>query len=237
MVILVGKFGENHMTAGWVTLGYMHLSFMPAVGFSVAVSSLVGRYIGAGQPDIAAARARTGLCLAMVYMTICAAAFWVFREPMIKFFLPGVIDEVQAREIINIGGKLMICAALFQTVDAFGIIYAGALRGAGDTVWPGLITIIYSWGLIVGGGWLMTEFFPQLESLGPWVGAAVYIILLGLTMWWRFESGKWRNIDLLGKEQITIDAQKVAPVSPGPPASTADAAIRDFAESESEAIN
>ena len=58
MSALVGSFGELHMNAGWIALSYMHLSFMPAVGFSVAVTSLVGRYIGAGQPDIAAARAR-----------------------------------------------------------------------------------------------------------------------------------------------------------------------------------
>jgi MATE family multidrug resistance protein len=61
MSVLVGKFGENHMTAGWAALGYMHLSFMPAIGFSVAITSLVGKYIGAGAPDTAVARARLGL--------------------------------------------------------------------------------------------------------------------------------------------------------------------------------
>ena len=43
--------------AGWATLRYMHLSFMPAVGFGIAVTSIVGRNIGAGRPDIAVARA------------------------------------------------------------------------------------------------------------------------------------------------------------------------------------
>ena len=32
MTLLVGKFGEIHLTAGWATLRFMHLSFMPAVG-------------------------------------------------------------------------------------------------------------------------------------------------------------------------------------------------------------
>jgi hypothetical protein len=39
--------------------------------------------------------------------------------------------------------------------------------------------------------------FPQLESLGPWLGAAAYIIVYGITMAWRFESGRWRSIRLL----------------------------------------
>jgi len=37
MSVLVGQFGTDHMTAAWAVLTYMHLSFMPAVGFSAAV--------------------------------------------------------------------------------------------------------------------------------------------------------------------------------------------------------
>jgi MATE family multidrug resistance protein len=176
----------------------MHLSFMPAVGFSVAVTSLVGRYIGAGQPDVAMARARLGLRLAMGYMTACAVVFFVFRHPLIGFFVAGRdVPPEQAATIVAIGGKLMICAAVFQTMDAIGIIYTGALRGAGDTVWPGVATMILSWVILVAGGWVMVVLFPGLESVGPWIAAAVYVIVYGFFMWWRFESGRWRSISLV----------------------------------------
>ncbi len=198
MSVLVGVFGTDHMTAGWAALGYLHLSFMPAVGFSVAVTSLVGRYIGAGQPDIAMARARLGLGLAMGYMTACAVVFFVFRHPLIGFFVAGQgVPPEQAAAIIAIGGKLMICAAVFQTMDAIGIIYTGALRGAGDTVWPGVATMILGWTMLVGGGWVMVALFPGLESVGPWIAAAAYVIVYGFAMWWRFESGRWRSISLV----------------------------------------
>ncbi len=198
MSVLVGIFGEDHMTAGWATLGYMHLSFMPAVGFSVAVTSLVGKYVGAGQPDIAVSRARLGLALAVGYMTVCAVIFYVFRHPLISFFVAAKeLPPDRAARIIEIGGRLMICAAVFQTMDAFGITYTGALRGAGDTVWPGMVTIVYSWVFIVAGGWSIAVLWPQLESVGPWIAAAFYLLVFGATMWWRFESGRWRKIRLL----------------------------------------
>ncbi|MCH8006734.1 MAG: MATE family efflux transporter [Planctomycetes bacterium] len=198
MSVLVGRFGENHMTAGWAALGYMHLSFMPAIGFSVAVSTLVGKYVGAGQPDTAVARARLGLALAVGYMTCCALIFFLFRHGLIGFFVASRnLEPAVAAEIIEIGGKLMICAALFQTLDAVGITYTGALRGAGDTVWPGMVTILYSWVFLVAGGWSVAVLWPQQESVGPWISAAVYIILYGLTMSWRFEGGRWRSIRLL----------------------------------------
>ena len=198
MSVLVGRFGENHMTAGWAALGWMHLSFMPAVGFSVAVTSLVGKYVGAGEPDVAVARARLGLGMAVGYMTICGLIFFLFRSQLIGLFVSGKdLDPAQAQEIIEIGGWLMICAAIFQTADAFGITYSGALRGAGDTVWPGVVTVIYSWVFIVAGGWSIAVLWPQLGSVGPWIAASAFVIAYGVTIWRRFEGGRWRSIRLL----------------------------------------
>lgn len=229
MTVMVGKFGENHMTAGWIALGYMHLSFMPAVGFSVAVTSIVGKYIGAGDPDTAVHRARLGLRLAVGYMTVCGLLFFVLRYWLVAQFVGGDVTPEQAEHIIDIGAKLMICAAVFQTVDAFGIVYTGALRGAGDTVWPGVVTMIYSWLFIVAGGYAMIEWAPKLESVGPWIAAAVYIVMFGLTMCWRFESGRWRSIQLLSDDSRQ-EAAEIAPLGPGPPASAPDASVRDIAE-------
>lgn len=230
MTILVGQFGAEHMAAGWIALGYMHLSFMPALGFSVATTSLVGRYQGAGRPDLALARARLALAMAMTYMTLCAALFVIFRGPLIALFVAGAEDVERAAEIIRIGRALLICAAVFQTFDAIGVVYAGALRGAGDVIWPGVVTVVYSWVLIVGGGLVAIRYLPQLESIGPWVAAAIYISLFGLTMGARFESGRWRSIRLV--ESGSGDpgrgrASRTAPIGPAPPATDPEGSGRD----------
>ena len=43
MTVFVGKYGTNAMAAGWIALGYLHLSFMPAIGINVAINSIVGK--------------------------------------------------------------------------------------------------------------------------------------------------------------------------------------------------
>jgi MATE family multidrug resistance protein len=197
MTVLVGHFGEASLTAGWICLSWMRLSFMPANGFSVAAKSLVGRYIGAGQPDTAAQRARLSVGVTMVWMSICAAGFIIFREQMISMFVAGDVSPEEAREIVEIGGRLMFVVAFFQTIDALGIVYSGALGGAGDVIWPGVLTVIYAWGPLVLGGWLFITYMPQLAAVGPWIAAAIYVILLGVTMAWRFERGRWRSITLV----------------------------------------
>jgi MATE family multidrug resistance protein len=196
MTVLVGHFGELHLTAGWSTLRYMHLSFMPAVGFSVATTALVGRYIGAGKPDLASNRAHWALGMAVVYMTVCGLAMAIWRDSLVGVFVDGD-DAAVAAEVVAIGAQLMICAAVFQTFDAVGIVYTGALRGAGDTLVPGVATIVLSWSLIVGlGAWLAWN-RPEWASVGPWVGASAYIVVYGVWMALRFERGAWRRIRLL----------------------------------------
>lgn len=198
MSYLVGLFGELHLVAGWGTLRFMHLAFMPAVGFSVATTSLVGKYIGAGRPDVAAHRARVGVLMAVIYMTACGLLMAIFREGLLHVFTQGeAAKPEEVAEILRIGSSMMICAAVFQTFDALGIVYSGALRGAGDTVVPGVVTVVLSWTVIVGGGWALARFVPQWSSLGPWIASAAYIIVLGFVMAGRFESGRWRRIRLL----------------------------------------
>ncbi|MFM9958193.1 MAG: MATE family efflux transporter [Phycisphaerales bacterium] len=200
----VAQFGAAHNAASWITLQYMHLSFMPAVGMSIAVQAMVGKAIGAGDPDLARARARLGTWVTIAYMGACALVMVVFRVPLVELFVnhapAGGASELSNADpelVLMIGGQLLILAAVFQMFDAVGITMIGALRGAGDTLWPGVMTVVLAWGLIIGGGKLITELRPEWGALGPWIGAAAYIIAFALAMAWRWKSGKWRSMKIV----------------------------------------
>ena len=197
MTVLVGTFGENSMTAGWIVLGYMHLSFMPAVAISFAANTLVANSIGAGNPELAKRRARWSVGLSVVFMTVCAIFFVVFRGPMIELFIGGDVDPAQYDEILEIGVQLMLVMALCQALDALGITYSGALRGAGDVVWPGIFIAISSWVFIIGLGYGLAYWVPELGAIGPWIGAVIYIVVVGIGMAWRFERGHWKSIQII----------------------------------------
>jgi MATE family multidrug resistance protein len=194
MVYLVSHFGPQHATAGWIAHQYMSLSFMPAVGLSVACTALVGKYQGMQRSDLAVHRAWLAIRLALVYMGLCGLAFFFFREQLIRFFLRGDTPPEQVEEIIRLGSKFLIATAAFQLFDAVAMTVSGALRGAGDTVVPGVATVVLSWTIIVGGGLALTKWAPHLESLGAWIAAASYIALLCLFLLARFLSGKWKSI-------------------------------------------
>lgn len=231
MTYLLGEAGaragdapEVHNAVGWIALRYMHISFMPALGLSIAVTAMVGRCMGMRRPDLAAQRAWLGLGLTMAYMGTCALAFVLFRRPLIRTFIPESMPAQQVEQMVAIGSAVMIAAAVFQLFDAIAITIIGALRGAGDTVWPGILTIGLSWACIVGGGHAMMWLYPELGSLGPWLAASAYIVLLGVAVLVRFIRGRWRRIDLVARgrrsaagadQPMAVPADAVAGTTPG----------------------
>jgi MATE family multidrug resistance protein len=197
MVFLVGRFGPVHSTAGWIAHQWMSLSFMPSVGLSIAVTAAVGKCLGAKRADLAARRAWTGLGLALAYMGTCGVLFVVFGRQMIELFIEHQTPEADRAVLVGLGVKFLYATAAFQLFDAIAMTLSGALRGAGDTVWTGIATLVCSWTLIVGGGIALVEFAPGLKSVGPWIAAASYIIVLALLILFRFLAGKWKTMALL----------------------------------------
>jgi MATE family multidrug resistance protein len=191
--------GTIQLTASTVAMRYEQLAFMPAIGISIAATALVGRYIGEKKPHLAQRRVYAALVLAVGYMGLCGLSFWFWRQGLIRFYLTldQPSDAALVGQIVRVGGWVLIIGAIFQVFDATGIIFIGALRGAGDTLWPMVVSAVLNLSIILGGGYLMLHLFPRLESLGVWMACAAYVIILGVVMLARFRAGKWRRINLL----------------------------------------
>ena len=139
--------------------------------------------------------------IALVYMGFIGACFFLFRAPIMKFWAP--LDD----KVVEAGVNILIFAAIFQIFDAIAIIYIGALRGAGDTVWLAVISGIASIVILGLGGYAVVTFLPQLGALGPWGIALVEIAFVGFSHRWRFNSRKWMRIDLFKRRVADMPAE------------------------------
>lgn len=222
-MLVIAAFGTEAMAANTFIMRYMSLSFMPAFGISAAVTALVGRYIGRGMPDVAASRAHLGFRVTAVYMLICAAVFLLFRNRLMHVFT----DDSQ---VVKWGAMLLIFAAFYQIFDAIYIVYCGALRGAGDTLVPALATAGLCWLCVVGLGYTVATWLPQLGLAGPWTVATIYGVILGVFMWVRFARGAWRAIRIdrdqspeleAGARGAVLSAESTPSVRSGSPEPTA----------------
>ncbi len=199
--VLVGRyFGKDDQLATNAAWQYLRISFMPAIGVGFALSSLVGHAIGMRDFQRAIRITRLVMLMLLGYMLVMSVIFFAFRYQLIGFF-----DSDP--DVIRIGASVMICAALFQIFDALGISYSGALRAAGDTLVPSIVYMLSHWILVVGGGVIMAEYFPQLRSLGPWIAATVLISFTGVYYWWRWHGRAWTRIDIFSSENSHQTAQ------------------------------
>ena len=186
---LVGRFGKEALAATSAVLSYTNVSAMPIVGISTALTAAVGKGIGAGRKDRALKQTHISLKLALIYMGFVGACFFFLRDALMVFWS-------QDQQVIEIGAKILICAALYQVFHAARIVYGGALRGAGDTLWLALISGIGAVGVLGIGGLLVAWLLPSFGALGPWTMATLSIVIVGLADCWRFRSGRWMKIDL-----------------------------------------
>jgi MATE family multidrug resistance protein len=186
---VMAAFGTAAMAANAFMFRYMVVSFMPAFGMSAAVTALVGRYIGMGRPDIARARANLGFIVTAVYMVTCGLGFYLGRNQLISLFSSD--PEVQ-----RIGAQMLAFAAVYQFFDAVYIVYNGALRGAGDTLVPAVMTAGLCWGITVFAARWTAIHFPAWGPAGPWTVATIYGTILGIFIYMRFRVGGWEKIHL-----------------------------------------
>ncbi len=194
LVWLVGWFGTAQLAATTIAVRYMHLSFMPPVGVGHVLQAMVGRAIGAGDKELAVRHVWVALKLCMSYMGLMALFFFLFRYELVAVFVN--LGEEEAQEIIYIGAGVMVISAIFQIFDAMAIVFVNALRGAGDTMWPAVVTAVMCVSIFVAGGLAVAFYLPHLESWGPWLMGMVYIILLSVALGLRWVYGPWRNIDI-----------------------------------------
>ncbi|MEM8874883.1 MAG: MATE family efflux transporter [Planctomycetota bacterium] len=184
--VVMATFGEEAMAANLFMFRFLITSFLPAVGISIAVTALVGRYVGARDIPTAKARAWLGFKIVLAWLVIPGVLYLLFPTALMRLFT----DDP---EVLRLGAWLLWICVGYQFFDAMYITYAHALRGAGDTLVPALFTGGLCWGMLVGGGSLVAWLLPSWGIFGPWVIACVYGVTLGIFMVVRFHYGKWQR--------------------------------------------
>jgi MATE family multidrug resistance protein len=185
---VVARMGDSSMAASQAFVILLSLSFMQAVGISVAASTLVGRYVGAREPESANRSFRTSIHLGVALAVVVAIVFVAIPETLLGIFT----DD---SSVMALGRPLLVIGALFQLFDSIAIVSSGALRGAGDTRWPFLVQTAFGWGVFVPlAYWLGVVKGGGLT--GAWLGGLIYIVLLAAVLYYRFRSGAWSRIEI-----------------------------------------
>lgn len=83
------------------------------------------------------------------------------------------------------------CIRFFLGLIAY--VFAGALRGAGDTRWPMYVTIFGVWVFRMPLVYLFVHVW-QFSIVSVWVITVLDFLLRSLVLWWRFRGGNWKRL-------------------------------------------
>ena len=174
---LSGLLGKNPQAANQIALNLSSMTFMVAMGLSVASMIRIGNQKGLKQYFELRRIAFSLFLLGTIFAIGFGLTFFLFHEylPRIYVDFDDVVNYNDNMEVVSIASKLLLAAAIFQISDSVQVVVLGALRGLQDVKIPTIITFVSYW-LV---GFPISYFLGKEEayaSFGIWLG-----LLAGLT--------------------------------------------------------
>lgn len=177
LVGVVALIGTHALAAQQITFTALSLAFLPAFGFSIAATALVGQSIGARVPADARKASRIALRWALVWMGVGGVLAFLFSERVMNVFSadPAVIES---------GTSALRALSVALPFWGLWFVSSGSLRGSGDTRTPLLIGASTMW-LSVLIAWIAVRWFDS--GLGTvWFAFVLTTAPASLLMWWTY---------------------------------------------------
>lgn len=209
-VLVVGRLGTASLAATNIAFNINTLAFMPMIGCGIAISILVGQYLGSERSDIARTAVYSGFHLTFVYMASIAAAYVLLPDLFVSPFAHHADPEGFA-EIYGYSVVLLRFVAIYCLFDTMNIIFCSAIKGAGDTRYVMIMTTILSVIVLIIPVYLTVEVL-EAGLMVAWVFATAYVISLGVTFYLRFLGGKWKSMRVI---EQGLQVPKIGPTKMG----------------------
>ncbi len=194
-VLFVGRLGITELAATNIAFNINTVAFMPMIGLGIAVSVLVGQNLGRDRPDLAQYSAWSGFHLTVYYMGAVAFLYVAFPEIFIAPYAARA-DAAEFAPIAEMTEVLLKFVAVYCVFDAMNIVFASAIKGAGDTRFVMIAISILSVVALVVPTYLVL-FVLDLGIYAGWAVATLFACLMGLMFLFRFLGGKWKSMRVI----------------------------------------
>ena len=194
-VLILGRLGTVSLAATNIAFNINTLAFMPMIGFGIAVSVLVGQYLGKNRPDLASRSVYSGFGMTFIYMSTIAILFVVVPH----VFVAPFAAQTHAGEYAHIEHLTVILlrfVAFYSVFDTMNVIFASAIKGAGDTRFVMYMIVLVSAFVLVIPTYACIVAL-RYGLMAGWTIVTIYVIVLGFAFFGRFLQGKWKTMRVI----------------------------------------
>ncbi len=179
----VSTLGTTVFAAHQIGLNINSLAFSPANAFGVAATTLVGQSIGRGETDVAMKQSKVIGHLSMAVNCLVGVLFLLVPQVFARLYTSDA-------EVIAMTCLCLRMIAVAQPGMSQQLSLAGALRGAGDTLFPMIASVSGVWVFRVIVCYLMVNILG-LGLFGAWLTMVMDQYLRAAIIMLRHRSGKW----------------------------------------------
>ena len=179
-----GIIGINYQAANQIALNLSSLTFMVALGLSVAATIRIGNQKGLNDYKNLKRIAISIFLITILIELIFALIFIIFSDLLPWLYLENN-NNFDVLETVSLASKLLIIVALFQIFDGIQIVAQGALRGIQDVKIPSMICFL---SYIIFGVPIMIYLglYTNLKATGVWIGFLIGLIIASILLSIRF---------------------------------------------------
>ncbi|MBT6146985.1 MAG: MATE family efflux transporter [Gemmatimonadetes bacterium] len=194
-ILIVGRIGSLELTASNLAFNINSLAFMPLIGAGIALSTMVGQRLGADDPDAAEYCTWTGLHLSLCYMGFMALAYLVLPDLFLMPYGAGSQgpEFAAARDLAR---QLLRFVAFYCVFDAMYMMVTATLKGAGDTRFVMIASILLGISIMVVPPLVAVEVFDAGVFI-VWIFICAYLAIAAGVFYRRFRGGKWRSMRVI----------------------------------------
>jgi multidrug resistance protein, MATE family len=202
---VLANVGAAEIAAHQIAFNTLRASFLPGIAVAEAGSVLVARALSRRNLREADRVTLASITLGAGFMSLCGLCFGVFGSAIARVFSPDP-------EVVAIARRLLLLAAVFQTLDAVNMVLRCALRGAKDVRWVAVVGTTVAWCCIPGAAFVLGR-YAGWGAVGGWCGFILETSIGASLMWWRWSRGSWRKAFAGGEEPAREEALDLGSVA------------------------
>jgi putative MATE family efflux protein len=182
---ILASVSTEAVAGATIAMRIMMFTLMPAWGMSNAAATLVGQNLGAGQPARAEAAVWRIGWMNMAFTLAVSVVFFLWHDGIVGLFT----DDAA---VIAIGGEWLSILAYSYFVYGWWMVAVQAFNGAGDTMTPTWINLVFFWAIQIPLAWVLA--LPLgLAHTGVFWAVFVSETAVGLFTLWLFSRGRWKH--------------------------------------------
>ena len=211
-LFLLGRLGETALAASTIAFSVNSFAFVPMLGLGIAVTTLVGQQLGRNDPPMAERATWVAFLLGGLYVGTMALLYLLVPSLFLSAHAAGS-HPAEFNELQSICTVLLRFVALYCLFDMTHIVFVSAIKGAGDTRFVLIITLIVSPAPVVLAYFGTTRWNWSLNTF--WFVITAWICALGIIYLARFRQGKWRTMRVIeaGPRKTVDPTGELAPAT------------------------